>query len=133
MIQSDPLLIDDCFTKCHRKDQGRKLILRKLRLERVPVRTFEIGTLLTLDLAFNELTALPGQLFESCELLQFLDISHNHIKHVPSNISNALALKKLNLSFNEIQTLPFELSQLPVLSELNLEHNQISFLEPSIR
>ncbi len=76
--------------------------------------------------------ALPVPLLGLADKLLSLDLSHNALKHLPSEIGSLTRLVKLNLSCNELATLPPALCQLTDLQELILAHNELGELSDAV-
>ncbi|KAI0081021.1 hypothetical protein K474DRAFT_1636658 [Panus rudis PR-1116 ss-1] len=112
------------------------------------------GSLKTIDLHNNKLTALP-ETFADLTALTILDLSHNNLTSLPTNFWALPALTTLNLSHNHLTSLPFSKpfkaegstplgrivdprgdwygvdvvrasKPLPKLSSLDVSHNRIS-------
>ncbi|TFK69704.1 L domain-like protein [Pluteus cervinus] len=108
------------------------------------------GSLKTVDLHKNKLTALPNS-FADLTALTTLDLSHNDLSSLPDNIFALPELTILNLSHNNLTTLPFNApfgngkgriqqpstgfftptitratSPLPKLHNLDVSHNKIT-------
>ena len=84
----------------------------------------------TLILDENSLLVFPD--IRGCALLQNLDLSYNHIQHVPPEIGDHKLLQKLNLSFNKISTLPTTIGDLRDLQEFIFCDNLIQSLPEEI-
>ncbi|ALC47534.1 2mit [Drosophila busckii] len=83
----------------------------------------------TLKLAHNWLMAINCGDLDSYPLLQYLDLSHAHIKHVEDDALGRLELLELLLlDHNALQRVPNSLP--PALEHLFLQHNQILELQP---
>ena len=73
----------------------------------------------SLDLSRNQLTclrSLPTNLIT-------LDLSHNMIAELPTELGTLVKLVELNLSFNQLTCLPSAMSNLTNLMSLDLSHN----------
>lgn len=77
-----------------------------------------------IDLSHNCLPALPTNL-ERLQALQTLDVSHNHLEEFPSGITWP-ALVRLDISCNWITDLPADLSSWETLQTLTLAYNTLS-------
>eukprot|EP00007_Cunea_sp_BSH-02190019_P009460 CAMPEP_0174234646 /NCGR_PEP_ID=MMETSP0417-20130205/4341_1 /TAXON_ID=242541 /ORGANISM="Mayorella sp, Strain BSH-02190019" /LENGTH=1527 /DNA_ID=CAMNT_0015313037 /DNA_START=52 /DNA_END=4632 /DNA_ORIENTATION=- len=82
-------------------------------------------TLLRLDLSHNRLTQLPTEL-GGLKKLQMLNVSYNKIREVPVAIGVLLDLENLDLSWNMLENLPSELVNLRRLHALNTSGNPLS-------
>ncbi|KAG6946078.1 hypothetical protein JG687_00016929 [Phytophthora cactorum] len=85
-------------------------------------------TLQELVLSGNYLTQVPLAVLLYCSHLQYLDLSSNSLRVLPTEIAHLRRLKVLNLSTNSLLELPDELTQLPRLRELKCDHNQLEQL-----
>lgn len=66
------------------------------------------------------------------ENLHFLDLSHNKISTLPSEICDLSLLKELKLGYNELSSLPEEIGTLRHLMRLHLNDNHLTNLPASI-
>lgn len=137
-------------------DETEALYLAAQALQTVPEDVLNHTQLVTLDLQFNKIQALPKS-FGQLQKLQVLNLSHNRfgskiLDKVP-NIHNIGAtnyslapdyfvlydsgceildqlphLQQLDLSYNELAELPESFGDLPKLQQLNLRHNQLQWL-----
>lgn len=84
----------------------------------------KMSCLAKLDISHNQLSELPGGIYE---LLHLADIQacSNQIDCVGTEVSKMAALKVLDLSDNKITAVPHELSECPKLKDLNLVDNCI--------
>lgn len=64
--------------------------------------------------------------------LKELDISHNHLKALPTAFGTLDHLEKLHLNNNDFTTVPLEIARLRNLETLYLNNNQLSDLPPSL-
>ena len=65
--------------------------------------------------------------------LESLDLAHNEIVSLPSNIHLLRCLTKLNLAVNQLTELPEALWYLQNLTVLILNHNRLTFISPEVR
>lgn len=134
----------------HNSSQLQSIDLSYNRLDRIGERTFEgLVRIENLNLEGNKLTELPDSLFERTKLqsleninlaynnfeiaplkslqkqffyVSSVDLSHNHIKHIPFEDSAIVNIKKLDLSFNPLteESTNNILSEPKTIRELNL-------------
>jgi Leucine-rich repeat (LRR) protein len=71
------------------------------------------STLLKLDVSHNQLRSLPKG-FGCLEMLQELDISHNHVTRL-DNLGELKRLRRLKVSHNEIVEIPFNIGECRLL------------------
>ncbi len=113
--------------------------LRQLRLDdnqlTLSADTFQgLPTLEDLNLAHNQLTALPPNIFNDLTALQWLYLSDNQLAELPENIFSALtALKGLNLGNNQLTALPANIFRaLTALQRVDLYNNPIPLTEEQL-
>jgi len=97
----------------------------------IPGGVFEISWLQNLDLSKNNLSAIPKEILLLKNLTK-LNLSDNRFKEFPEIITRARTIATLNLSNNQIKKLPEEISQLKDLTTLNLKNNQLNSLPESV-
>jgi internalin A len=105
----------------------RSLDLSFNQLSALPAWIGRLSQLERLNLCFNQLSALPdviGQLFQ----LETLDLSFNQLSELPEWIGQLSQLQRLNLSRNQLSVLPEVIGRLSQLQRLNLSGNQLSAL-----
>ena len=90
------------------------------------------ATVLTLDLARNDIVKVPARAFSNLVKLQSLYLGYNKIQTVePLAFEGLERLKTIDLPSNNIDTIPARaFSNLANLQSLNLGYNQIQTVEP---
>ncbi|KFD71258.1 hypothetical protein M514_04899 [Trichuris suis] len=97
-------------------------------MDSLPEWTTELAQIKRILCSHNYIEALPDRLLTNVNSLNYLDLSHNHIRALPSYIENC-AIETLLLHHNHIQKLPDEfLSSAHRLLILNLSHNRLAQL-----
>ncbi|KAH3732372.1 leucinerich repeat kinase [Pelomyxa schiedti] len=89
----------------------------------------------TLCFTFMMLRQLPSyfeQGLASLTSVTQLNLSHNILAQVPSELFKIKTLQSLNLSWNALTSLPEIVSPPPRLQELNIEHNSLSEIPDSL-
>lgn len=116
-----------------------KIDLSNNSLESLPMFLFSIETLKYLKLSHNKLKSLPTSQTQydnitlrkswtySSHQLEELDLDHNMLNKIPSELFFLKSLKRLNLSYNLVEFLPVEIWQ-SSLNEINLSYNRLSNL-----
>ncbi|ESQ42578.1 hypothetical protein EUTSA_v10012745mg [Eutrema salsugineum] len=91
----------------------------------------KLRMLRSLDLSGNKITSLPSDLW-SLGSLKSLNLSSNRISApLPSNIGNFMTLETLDLSFNSFSgEIPAAISSLVNLTTLKLDNNGFQFVVP---
>ena len=84
-----------------------------------------------LNLSHNQLTTLPSEITELTRLTRF-DLSGNQLTALPLEITELTCLTELDLSDNQLTALPPEISKLTNLTTLYLWRNQLTNLPPEI-
>ncbi|KAL7989310.1 hypothetical protein Chor_011976 [Crotalus horridus] len=105
----------------------RKLICLKLwhnQIFTIPEHIRKLKTLEQLDLSHNYIEALPSQLF-MCTRLHYLDLSYNKIQTIPSGLGVLQSLQYFAVSHNCLETLPNEIYFCKKLKVLKAEHNKL--------
>ncbi|KAG8438226.1 hypothetical protein GDO86_008788 [Hymenochirus boettgeri] len=103
------------------------LTLTGTKIRNIPFKFCQEQKMLrTLDLSYNEITALSG--FEGCSALEEVYLQHNLIQEVQNESFRGLtALRVLDLSQNKIQTIHNEaFTTLKALTNLDLSFNDLS-------
>ena len=85
----------------------------------------------SLDLASNQLTALPPEITKLTNLTE-LNLSGNQLTAIPPEITKLTNLTELRLSGNQLTALPPEISKLTNLTVLDLSRNQLTAIPPEI-
>lgn len=89
-----------------------------------PLNASLTATLTHVNLSFNELTAIPVQLFQATEL-RFVNLRNNPITDISSGVATWRNLKSLNMAFCYITVLPQSLFELSMLEILDVSYNHI--------
>ena len=89
-----------------------------------------MGRLRKLVLSHNGLTAFPACVFTCSKFLEWVDLSHNNIKHVNKPRAHFMSfVLHLDLSHNSIEEFPSCVCEgFPLLTYLDLSHNYIKLL-----
>ncbi|XP_071752361.1 vasorin-like [Centroberyx gerrardi] len=153
LLSSGLVLSDDCPADCTCQTQDAIFCIqrRSSTVPRVPTSTKNLyifqngidtlaqddfrglGDLEMVDLSQNELTEVPGGVFETLSMLKNLDLSSNYITHISKDsFSGLVQLERLYLHANRIQSIHLEAFEgLEMLLELKLQGNQLTSL-PSL-
>ena len=97
----------------------------------LPVELFMLGKLHALNLSANEIPDLPfSKLPSDCwpNLLQDLNVSHNKLQNIPSELFTLPCLRTLNVSHNPLKSLPTEWWTTKSMVTLNLSHTHLENL-----
>lgn len=78
------------------------------------------------------LKEVPLEVFTEFPNLQWLDLSRNRLKTIPSQLGMLKKLKKLILNKNKIEALPSEIGDLEDLRILVISQNELETLPPEI-
>lgn len=81
------------------------------------------SSLKELDVSFNNLSSLPGNIGFGLSNLERLSMSLNKIRLLPSSICEMRSLSYLDAHFNELRGLPHAIGKLTSLETLNLSSN----------
>jgi len=82
--------------------------------------------LVRLDISHKWLTEIPSAIFNMRHSLEYLNISHNNLDHLPSGITSFIRLEGLLAHNNSITSLPTGLSNLVRMQEFRINNNTIS-------
>lgn len=118
--------ISDC-----KQDEHDELNLASLSLDTLPSDVFAIKILRTLNLSYNRIEYLPGNL-DILSRLQLLNLANNKLESLPPCIGNLKLLTKLQAQNNRLKILPEELGNLSRLEELYVGGNRLPALFDSI-
>ena len=88
-------------------------------------------SLVSLDVSYNSILELPGQIGELVVLREFR-CSFNKLKFLPVEIGRLKRLRKLHAQGNRLTALPIEVGRLEMLEELILSENEMEELPDTI-
>ena len=109
----------------------QSLDLARNDLPALPAQIGQLQALQTLGISWNRLTVLPIKIGQF-RALRTLDVSHNRLTVLPAEIDQFRALRTLDLSHNRLTVLPFEIGRLQALQTLNVSENQLTELPTQI-
>ncbi|CAH2224060.1 leucine-rich repeat-containing 63 isoform X1 [Pelobates cultripes] len=110
---------------------GHALSLKAYFISKLPDLTPLYGTLLYLNLSFNELRCFPREVY-NLENLEVLKLRNNPIQEIPSGIQNLKKLRTFIISFCLLSSLPIGLFVLPYIQVLDVSYNSISSIPNDI-
>lgn len=112
----------------------KHLGLRYSKFTVMPQRLDRLFNLTSLLIQWSEMTRLVKDDFIGLEHLEYLHLSNNLIKVLPSDVFSRLPhLKKLTIRSNEIEELPRNIFQFNVdLDGIWMEQNRIKYVNPTI-
>ncbi|CAB4054425.1 Leucine-rich repeat-containing protein 40 [Lepeophtheirus salmonis] len=102
-----------------------KLNVNHNKIKDLPDDMQNLIKLKTFSAAHNSLKCLSSSIISRWESLDELDLSHNHLQNLTSDVGFLSQLTRLSLSYNQIREVPSELSFLRRLTMVELSHNQI--------
>eukprot|EP00435_Cladocopium_sp_Y103_P007688 s2077_g2.t1 len=112
------------------------LDMSRNKLQDLPPKVFpwQLDKLEILDLAYNELSRLPDEIFYRLEWLRRLRLEGNRLRSLGNRpfYRNLSSLKLLNLSQNALAELPPGLFDGQNLSVIDLSHNNLTKLDPKL-
>ncbi|KAJ4418680.1 cr1 protein [Neurospora sp. IMI 360204] len=85
----------------------------------------ELETIVDLDLSFNSINNLPGNLEKLRNLEKFVITNNRLSGPISESVRDLVSLRELDIRYNQISTIDV-LSDLPRLEILSADHNQIS-------
>ena len=110
---------------------GKKIDLRRRALKDWPKEIMRDSDVVSLDLSFNQMTALPT-LVKELKKLRELRLCRNQLQDLPSEIGELTSLSVLDLTGNNLELLPAEVEKLKALRELYLYNNHLKSLPSEI-
>ncbi|WP_299017627.1 hypothetical protein [uncultured Polaribacter sp.] len=129
------LNLDEVFKNISNTAKLEVLILDSLDLKLLPKSILKLKNLKHLSLNNNPNLNLK-QAFQIIKGLpiQFLNLQHNNLENIPTNIANISSLTSINLSHNNLNKAAFyrTLAKLPKLNSLWLTNNHIANLSKEI-
>jgi len=132
---NNQLDIRSALSKLPNPNQLEVLLLDSLELKELPIEIQRFKNLKQLSLIHNPNLELESAFEIIKELpITFLNLKHNGLKSLSSNVAAIKTLKELNLSFNHVfneETYEY-LGQLPHLYSLWIDHNELGQLPKSI-
>lgn len=120
------LLNTNCFRE-KREIEWRKLVLRELD----PSIIKRIKWVERLQLPHNMLTTIPSNIIDLHKLCR-LDLQNNNLQRIPSGLLKMNCLRELNLSFNKLTELPRKSHWSPSLKTLRVNDNLLEDLPKNI-
>ncbi|KAL0076849.1 hypothetical protein J3Q64DRAFT_1771109 [Phycomyces blakesleeanus] len=99
-------------------------------LSRVPNEIAEMQSLEELDISHNQIKALPSNM--QISTLEHLNVSSNQLESLPPSVAKCSKLKTLNVSKNHLTTLPADLVELSHLELLDLSENLLCIIPADI-
>jgi|GEM_PF-7000430 len=85
------------------------------------------GSLITLDVSHNQISSLPSQIGQLTRL-ESLNVSYNKLSGALPGEIRKMSLKSLDASYNSLTGVPAEIGQLSNLKTINLSYNQLTGL-----
>lgn len=82
----------------------------------------------TFDLSNQNLKQFPTELYEYCDVVEYLDLSKNELSFLPNDLYQFKNLKYLFLNENQFSTFPESISQLNSIELIGLKSNKINFI-----
>lgn len=86
-----------------------------------------LGSITRIDISHNALTWLPSEIFSMCSLL-YLNAAQNKIEHLPSPAEcsyNSPVLEEIYLQDNSLEEILPEIFRLPSLVTLDISNNKL--------
>jgi hypothetical protein len=85
-----------------------------------------------LDLSFNRIIEIPVELPMRLPHLNYLNISHNQLTHLPESFGFLFHLQSVILCYNNLKELPNSFTHLVKLQKLDISHNYLRVLPETI-
>ncbi|KAI8577530.1 hypothetical protein K450DRAFT_251298 [Umbelopsis ramanniana AG] len=101
-------------------------------LEAVPLALYNLPNIQALILSSNLITHIPVELCLNNTSLINLDLHTNKLGSIPQEISQLKHLRRLNIAINQITEVPASIGDLPRLEWLNVNDNQLTELPDTI-
>ncbi|XP_072303575.1 uncharacterized protein lrrc69 [Eucyclogobius newberryi] len=98
----------------------------------IPAVVSHLERLKKLYLYSNHISTVSSEVIGSLKNLCVLNLNHNHIQRLPSEIKSLTKLQCLSLAHNKLEDIPAELGHLIELTEVNFTHNCLSALPQEI-
>ncbi|XP_055013595.1 leucine-rich repeat-containing protein 69 [Boleophthalmus pectinirostris] len=98
----------------------------------IPAVVGHLERLKKLYLYSNHISAVSSEVIGSLKNLCVLNLNHNHIQRLPSEINSLTKLQCLSLAHNRLEDIPSELGHLTELTEVNFTDNCLSQLPHEI-
>lgn len=106
--------------------------LKNQNLKYISLPLDKLGSLTSLDLSQNDLTAIPIDITFLTSLKKLV-MTMNQIQSLPKRFACLSNLTELDLGRNQLTTFPIEISALTSLEELKLNHNKIDSIPKQIK
>jgi Leucine-rich repeat (LRR) protein len=106
-------------------NDSERLDLSRLQLTLCPGCVYEIESLVTLDLRFNDIYKLPDDFgfVRTFATLESLLLEHNRLRSIPDSFGDMTSITELRLSHNDLRFVAPELSECTLITELALDNN----------
>ena len=134
------ILINIVHSKVHNKQLNQFTSVTKLHLQKNNIKTICLSdkfnkNIKFLDMSFNNISKMHDSCLRPLRNLQFLNISHNFLKHAPSKsvMKTFQNLLTLDISFNSILIFPkYFFTVLPLLKAISISHYTPQTIENNI-
>ncbi|KAI1761848.1 PP2C-domain-containing protein [Hypoxylon sp. FL1150] len=103
----------------------RTLNLSSNFLDKFPVFLCDLESLVDIDVSFNSIACLPGEIGKLRNLEKFVMTNNRLAGSLPSTLRDLMNLRELDIKFNTLTAIDI-VSELPKLEILSADHNMIS-------
>ncbi len=114
------------------REQSTYVDLSGIGLSSLPPELWQLTSIRTLVLAWNQLSRVPAEIGKLVEL-QDLYLHGNNLTTLPKEIGKLTKLRNLILTGNKLKTIPKEIGKLTELRSLELNDNELRSLPGALR
>ena len=125
VLSNQKNVVIEMLARVRAGNDSERLDLSRLQLTLCPGCVYEIESLVTLDLRFNDIYKLPDDFgfVRTFATLESLLLEHNRLRSIPDSFGDMTSITELRLSHNDLRFVAPELSECTLITQLALDNN----------